>query len=300
MVSLDSFPFHINRDGEILLPVTPTILDDGDVVILNTTEEDDSDNNEECSEVKQGCDENLDEQENEDTGGEFDNIEITVDQKRNELIHENTQRGGSEVQNDEDREKDGRLDGSTVDQETEDESPISRIHSEILEMTRKLSLPEMGLLNLIRATEEAENEAKRQQEEAVTASPSKESLLLRAMAEQGSTDFSLYRAFKGVTTRDSKQLSNPRMSVSRATDVGSKTKLQNEEETPAAEKESISTSPRKDNAIALNSDANAAAQEASELPNTAGKEIETRTTERDLLGINVKCTVFKEQLLKLV
>lgn len=303
LVSLDFLSFYKSRDGDILLRTTPTILDDRDVVILNTTEEDGSDGREESSEVKQGCDENLEEQENEETGGELGNIEITVDQKSNELIHENMQRAESEVRKDEYKEKDGRLDGATEDQEMEEESPINRIHSEILEMTRKLSLPEKGLLNLIRAAEEAENEAKRQQEAAVTASPSKERLLLHAMAEQVNTDFSLYGAFKGVTSHDSKQLSNPR--TSRTTAVSSKTKLQNEGETADAEKESLSTSPRKDKAIALNGegpvgDTSAVAQEASELPNAAGKEIERITIERDLLGVLNVLYLRTEQFLKLV
>lgn len=48
--------------------------------------------------------------------------------------------------------------------DSEEDSAINRIHSEILELTRRISQPEVGLLNLIRATEEAENEAKRLQE----------------------------------------------------------------------------------------------------------------------------------------
>lgn len=276
-------------------------------MILNPAEEDnDSDNKEERSEVNQECEDDLDTHDIGDAAEEISGTDIAVDHETNEPGHENAQGGKSEEQKDEDKEKavgvatasSSALDTDKLQMEETDgeyESPINRIHSEILELTRKISLPEAGLLNLIRATEEAENEAKKQQEAAAASSPSKESLLLRAIAEHGSADFSLYGAVSGVSTRDPKQSSTSPW-VSKTPAVGSKPKLQNEEggKTSVPEREGFSTSPRKDRTVTLNGesvtagDANVQAQAAEELSRTAGKETETRrsetTTDRDMLG----------------
>ena len=301
----------VSRDNQTLPPTTPTIPDDEVVVILNAAEEEDCDNKDKSSEVKQGCDDELDKQENDDNaGGESISIEITADYKNNEPVNENGQTGTSKEQKAEEKEKDFGLAAASAswpvletdkvkaeEQDGEEDSPINRIHSEILELTRKISLPEVGLLNLIRATEEAENEAKRQQEVAAGSSPSRESFLLRAMAEHGGMDLSLHGGLKGVTRRDLKQSSSPSPWVPKTPVVGSKTRLQNDEggKTSTVEKESFSTSPRKDKTVTLKSegvatDAVAKPQTADELVKTAGKgPTETRrslaTTDRDMLGM---------------
>ena len=277
------------------------------MVILNTAEE--GDDKEEKSEIKQGDEDKLEKQGSDDAGEEFSRpIEIAVNYESNEPVNENIDGGTNEELNYENAEKDiglatasssaldiGEL--QTEERVEEDESPISRIHSEILELTRKISLPEAGLLNLIRATEEAENEAKRQQESRTASSPSKESLLLRALAEHGNTDFSVYGAVRGVPPQEPKQTSTSPPRVSKAAATGSKTKLQNDDggKISATEKESLGTSLGKDRTVTLNSegvatgDVNAQAQTADELPKTADKGTETGrsevTTDRDMLGV---------------
>ena len=306
--------FLKNRDNETLPPTTPTIPDDEEVVILNTAEEEDYVNNGESSEVKQGCDDELDKQGNgNDAGGEFTIVEISADYKSNEPVNENVQGRTCEEQKAEGTEKDLLLAAASCpvlntdkvkaeEQDVEEDSPINRIHSEILELTRKISLPEAGLLNLIRATEEAENEAKRQHEAAVGSSLSRESFLLRAMAEHGGMDFSVHGGFKGVARRDPKQSSSSPWGP-KTPAVGSKTRLQIEEggKTSTAEKESFSTSPRKDRTVTLNgenvaTDVVAQPQTTDELVKTAGEgPAETRrsqaTTDRDMLGVLYNCVI---------
>ena len=289
-------------------PITPTSLDDGDVVILNAAEEhDETDDKEQQTEFDK---DELDKQDNDDAEKELSGIKLAVDYESNEAVNENVQGGISEEHKDEDAViKDVGVvaaSSSALDtekqqteerDEEEDESPISRIHSEILALTRKISLPEAGLLNLIRATKEAENEAKRQNEAAVASSPSKESMLLRALAEHGSADFSVYGAFRGVSSRDAKQSSTNPSKVSKTPAVGSKAKWQNEEgEKTSTKKESVSTSPRQDRTVTMNSEsvamgeATGQVQTADDLSKTVGKEIDTRlrsegTSDRDLLGL---------------
>lgn len=304
----------VSRDNQTLPPTTPTIPDEEDVVILNTAEEEVCHNKDVSSEVKQRGNDELEKQENDDdAGGESTSVEITADYKNNEPVNENVQRETCKEQKAEEKERDFGLAAAAAswpvletdkvkaeEQDGEEDSPVNRIHSEILELTRKISLPEVGLLNLIRATEEAENEAKRQQEAAAGSSPSRESFLLRAMAEHGGMDFSLHGGLKGVTRRDPKQSCSPSPWVPKTPIVGSKTRSQNDEggKTSTAEKESFSTSPRKDRTVTLNSegvatDVVAKPQTADELVKTAGKgPTETRrslaTTDRDMLGMLYK------------
>lgn len=178
--------------------------------------------------------------------------------------------------------------------DSEEDSAINRIHSEILELTRRISQPEVGLLNLIRATEEAENEAKRLQELASAVSPSRESLLLRALAEHGGADFSIQGALRGLSPRDPKRLTLTNPITPKIPIPTAKTKLQSDETDKArgsaAQKES--SSPKKDRAVTLNSEMSALAETKgqpleAELLQTAGKETETRrseVTETDVLG----------------
>ena len=180
--------------------------------------------------------------------------------------------------------------------DSEEDSPINRIHSEILELTRRISQPEVGLLNLIRATEEAENEAKRLQEMASAASPARESLLLRAMAERGGTGFSIQGALRGLSPRDPKQLTSTSPMMPKPPIPAIKTKLQSDETNRARvsveEKESSSTSPKKDRGMAMNSEMSAPAEinakpQEAELPQTASKGTVTRrsgVTEMDVSG----------------
>ena len=83
--------------------------------------------------------------------------------------------------------------------EEEDENQIDRIHSEILELTRKISLPDAGILKLIRASEEATDKAQNKQDTGGGSVPSKQSLLLRALAQQGGTDFAVSGALKSMS-----------------------------------------------------------------------------------------------------
>lgn len=180
--------------------------------------------------------------------------------------------------------------------DSEEDSPINRIHSEILELTRRISQPEVGLLNLIRATEEAENEAKRLQEMASAASPARESLLLRAMAERGGTGFSIQGALRGLSPRDPKQLTSTSPMMPKPPVPAVKTKLQSDETNRARvsveEKKSSSTSPKKDRGMAMNSEMSAPAEinakpQEAELPQTASKGTVTRrsgVTEMDVSG----------------
>lgn len=273
-------------------------------MVLNNAEQDDKGNVTERTDIDQGCEDEVNKQDSENLGNELS----AVDQESDEIVKINVQESATQEPKDADAGKEVRevtesslaLDSEKLhvdDRCQEDESPINRIHSEILELTRKLSLPETGLLNLIRATEEAENEAKRQSEAAVAASPSKESLLLRAMAEHGSTDFSVYGALRGTSPRDPKALSTSPSKVPKTPVVPSSTNLQREAggET-SIENESLNTSPsRKDRGATMNSesvvtgDVASQIQRADDLSKTAGKETEAKrsevTSDRDLLGV---------------
>ena len=294
--------FTFIRDEEILHLTTPTVLNNEEDDILNLAENEREVNGGE--EVLEDEDDVI-VQEDVGVGDEFSGVEIAA-------LKENTNTETVEESQEENTEKDFeevkislsshskdelKTQGST---HGEEDSPINRIHSEILELTRRISMPEAGILNLIRATEEAENEAKRQNEAATAASsPSKESLLLRAMAEHGSTDFSIQGGFRGLTPRDPKQASSS-PSVSKSPTVGAKAKLQSDEggKTSVAEKESLSTIPRKDTTVTLNSEVGVPPGDiivkpptTEELPQTAGKGTETRkseVTDRDMLGL-LKC-----------
>ena len=301
--------FNFIRDEEILHPTTPTVLDEGEADILNLSEDNaDIDDEEEGLEVNQKDEDGMDTQEGADVVDEFVGVgvETAVDSESRGDVNQNTSAKPDDGGHDENTDTDfvevktslsvhdvEKLQTESTDGEMD--SPINRIHSEILELTRRISLPEAGILNLLRATEEAENEAKRQLEAAASSSPSKESLLLRAMAEHGSTDFSIHGAFRGLSSRDAKQTSTSPWAA-KAPAVSSKTKLQGDEggKASVAEKESFSTSPRKDRTITMNSemgasgDVNAKPQTAEELPQTAGKGTETRKsegTDRDMLGM---------------
>ncbi|XP_020617286.1 uncharacterized protein LOC110055245 isoform X2 [Orbicella faveolata] len=240
-------------------------------------------------------------------GDELDDVEIPVQYESSGVVQEDTNAGTKEVQQEENTAKDFEVsvvktsfsthdveDAKTEGTEGEEDSPINRIHSEILELTKRISRPEAGILNLIRATEEAENEAKRQQEVAAAAlSPSKESLLLWAMAGHGSGDFSIQGAFRGLSPLDLKQMSTSPY-VSKTPAVIRKATLQSDEGGKASvgDKESLDTSPKKDKAITMNSEMGASGdvsvkpQTAEELPQT-GKGTETRKsemTDRDMLA----------------
>lgn len=272
-------------------------------MVLNTAEQDDKGNVTERTDIDQGCENEMNKQDSENLGNKLS----AVDQESDEIVKINMQESTTQEPKDADAGKEVReasesslaLDSEKLhvdDRCQEDESPINSIHSEILELTRKLSLPETGLLNLIRATEEAENEAKRQSEAAIAASPSKESLLLRAMAEHGSTDFSVYGALRGTSPRDPKALSTSPSKVPKTPVVPSSTNLQSEALGKASiENESLNTSPRKDRGATMNSesvvtgDVASQMQRADDLSKTAGKETEAKrsevTSDRDLLGM---------------
>lgn len=272
-------------------------------MVLSAAEQDDKGNVTERTDIDQGCEDEVNKQDSKNLGNESS----AIDQESDEIVKINVPESTSQELEDADAGKEARevtesslaLDSEKLhgdDRCQEDESPINRIHSEILELTRKLSLPETGLLNLIRATEEAENEAKRQSEAAVAASLSKESLLLRAIAEHGSTDFSVYGALRGTSPRDPKALSTSPSKVPKTPVVPSSTNLQNEVGGKTSiENESLNTSPRKDKAATINSesvvtgDVALQIQRADNLSKTAVKETEVKTSEvtsdRDLLGV---------------
>lgn len=268
--------------------------EEGDILNLAENEAD-VDDGDEGLEFNQSYDNGMNIQEDADVGDELDDVEIPVDYESSGAVHENTNTGTDEERQEENNDK-GFEDVKTEVTDGEEDSPINRIHSEILELTRKISMPKAGILNLIRATEEAENEAKRQQEVSAAASSlSKESLLLKAMAEHGSADFSIQGAFRGLSPRDLKQTSTSPY-VSKTPAVTSKAKLQSEEGGKASvgDKESLGTSPQKDRTITTNSeigapgDVSVKPQTAEELPQTAGKGTETRrseVTDRDMLGL---------------
>ncbi|KAL9955567.1 hypothetical protein ACROYT_G036906 [Oculina patagonica] len=297
------------KDEDILHPTTPTLLNEREADIVNTAEDEtDIREEEEGLEVNQSCEDGVNIHDDGGLGNEFSSVEIAVDYEGSEAVNENTEWGDAEpdeenqVENTEKDLKDIKISLSAHDvegvktegkAESGEDSPINRIHSEILELTRRISMPEAGILNLIRATEEAENEAKRQNEaSAAASSPSKESLLLRAMAEHGSSEFSIQGALRSLSSRDTKQAS---ASPSKSPAIGSKAKLQSDEggKTSVAEKESLSTSPKKERTITVNSemtvpgDMNVKSQTTEELPLTAGKGTETRrseVTDRDMLA----------------
>lgn len=268
--------------------------EEGDILNLAENEAD-VDDGDEGLEFNQSYDNGMNIQEDADVGDELDDVEIPVDYESSGAVHENTNTGTDEERQEENNDK-GFEDVKTEVTDGVEDSPINRIHSEILELTRKISMPEAGILNLIRATEEAENEAKRQQEVSAAASSlSKESLLLKAMAGHGSADFSIQGAFRGLSPRDLKQTSTSPY-VSKTPAVTSKAKLQSEEGGKASvgDKESLGTSPQKDRTITTNSeigapgDVSVKLQTAEELPQTAGKGTETRrseVTDRDMLGL---------------
>ena len=184
-----------------------------------------------------------------------------------------------------------------TEQENEDESPVSRIHSQILELTRKISLPETGLLNLIRATEEAENEAKRQREGTVASSLSKESIIRHALADYGSSEVSIFEALKSAVHQDPKQsvlALNPNDFVSKTSTIPSKTMLHGDEVVKTTSDE-VDTGTRKDQVAApLKSDStmvdgNVQIPTAGELPKLEDKERtdarrSQETSDRDFLG----------------
>lgn len=280
--------------------------EEGDILNLAENEAD-VDDGDEGLEFNQSYDNGMNIQEDADVGDELDDVEIPVDYESSGAVHENTNTGTDEERQEENNDKGFEAvktsfpthdveDVKTEVTDGEEDSPINRIHSEILELTRKISMPEAGILNLIRATEEAENEAKRQQEVAAAASSlSKESLLLKAMAGHGSADFSIQGAFRGLSPRDLKQTSTSPY-VSKTPAITSKAKLQSEEGGKASvgDKESLGTSPQKDRTITTNSeigapgDVSVKPQTAEELPQTAGKGTETRrseVTDRDMLGL---------------
>lgn len=233
--------------------------------------------------------------------------EKTVTEESNKL---NTRSFGSQEENKEFQSEEGQKDVALTaisssalktekaletEQENEDESPVSRIHSQILELTRKLSLPETGLLNLIRATEEAENEAKRQREGAVASSLSKESIIRHALADYGSSEVSVFEALKNAVRHDPKQsvlVLNP--DVSKTSTVPSKTMLHGDEVVKITSDE-VDTGTRKDRVAApLKSDStmvdgNVQIPTAGELPKLEDKERtdarrSQETSDRDFLG----------------
>ena len=301
--------FINNRNEEIFHPTTPTLLDEEGGILNLAENEVDVYEEDEGSAVNQSYDDGMKLQEDAVIGDELDDVEIPIEYESSGVVQEDTNPGTKEVHLKENTEKDFQVsvvdtsfsthdveDTKTEGTEGEGDSPINRIHSEILELTRKISMPEAGILNLIRATEEAENEAKRQQEAAVAASsPSKESLLLWAMAGHGSGDFSIQGAFSGLSPRDLKQISTSPL-VSKSPAVTRKATLQSDEGGKASvgDKENLGTSTKKDITVTLNSemgapgDVSVKPQKAEELPQTADKGTETRKsemTERDMLGL---------------
>ena len=304
--------FHVCRNDEILHPTTPTLLDEEGGIVNLAENEADSDEDEEGLAVNQSYNNSMNMQEGADIGYELDDVEIPVEYESSGVVQEDTNAGTEEVHQEENTaDKDFQVsvvktsfsthdleDTKTEGTEGEEGSPINRIHSEILELTRKISLPEAGILNLIRATEEAENEAKRQQETTVAAlSPSKESLLqLWARTGHGSGDFSIQGAFRGLPPRDLKQTStSPYVSKTPAA-VTRKATLPSDEggKVSVCDKEGLEKSPQKDRIITMNNemgapgDVSVKPQTAEELPQTAGKGTEARKsemTDRDLLGL---------------
>lgn len=302
--------FNVCRNEGLLHPTTPTLLEEEGGILNLAENEADSDEGDEGLVVHQSYDGSMNMQEDANLGYELDDVEIPVEYDSSGVVQEDTNTGTEEVHPEETTEKDFQVsvvntsfsthdveDTKTEGTEGEEDSPINRIHSEILELTRKISKPEAGILNLIRATEEAENEAQRQQETAVAAlSPSKESLLLWARAGHGGRDFSIQGAFRGLSPRDLKQTStSPYVSKTPAA-VTSKAPLLSDEggKVSVGDKESLDTSSKKDRMNTMNSDmggpgdVSVKPQTGEELPQTAGKGTETRKsemTDRDMLGL---------------
>lgn len=274
------------KDEELQVSNVPMLLKDG-----NTgTAERDSDSGEE------GLEED-----------ESNTQEKTVTEESNKL---NTRSFGSQEENKEFQSEEIQKDvGLTAisssalntekvletEQENEDESPVSRIHSQILELTRKISLPETGLLNLIRATEEAENEAKCQREGTVASSLSKESIIRHALADYGSSKVSVFEALKSAVRQDPKQsvlVLNP--DVSKTSTLLSKTMLHGDEVVKTTSDE-VDTGTRKDQVAApLKSDStmvdgNVQIPTAGALPKLEDKERtdarrSQETSDRDFLA----------------
>lgn len=306
--------FNVCRNEDILHPTTPTLLDE-EGGILNLAENDTNvhvlvlDEEDEGLEVKyESYDDSMNMQGDVNADIELDNVVIPVEHESSGVVVDvNPDNAGTdEVHLEENTEKDFQAvktsfsthdveDAKAEKTDAEEDSSIDRIHSEILELARKISMPEAGILNLIRATEEAENEAKRQQEAGVAASPSKESLLLKAMAGHGSADFSIHGAFHGLSSRDVKQTStSPYVSKTQASTK--KAALQGDEggKTSLGDKESLGTGPKKDKTIAMSSEVGAPGgasvkpETSEEQLQTSGKGTETRKSEmidRDMLGL---------------
>lgn len=306
--------FNVCRNEDILHPTTPTLLDE-EGGILNLAENDTNvhvlvlDEEDEGLEVKyESYDDSMNMQGDVNADIELDNVVIPVEHESSGgVVDVNPDNAGTdEVHLEENTEKDFQAvktsfsthdveDAKAEKTDAEEDSSIDRIHSEILELARKISMPEAGILNLIRATEEAENEAKRQQEAGVAASPSKESLLLKAMAGHGSADFSIHGAFHGLSSRDVKQTStSPYVSKTQASTK--KAALQGDEggKTSLGDKESLGTGPKKDKTIAMSSEVGAPGgasvkpETSEEQLQTSGKGTETRKSEmidRDMLGL---------------
>ena len=302
--------FNVCRNEEIWHPTTPTLWDEEGGILNITKNEADSGEEDDGLAVNQSNNDGMNMQEGANVGYELDDAEIPVEYKSSGVVQEGTNAGTEEVHQEENTEKDFQIsvvktsvsahdgeDTKTEGTKEEEDSPINRIHSEILELTRKISLPEAGILNLIRATEEAENEAKRQQETAVAAlSPSKESLLLWARAGHGSGDFSIQGAFSGLSPRDLKQTSTgPYVSKTPAAATRKATLPSDERgKVSVGDKKSLDTSPKKDRMITMSSEMDALGdvsvkpQTGEEVPHTAGKGTETRKsemTDRDMLGL---------------
>lgn len=306
--------FNVCRNEDILHPTTPTLLDE-EGGILNLAENDTNvhvlvlDEEDEGLEVKyESYDDSMNMQGDVNADIELDNVVIPVEHESSGVVVDvNPDNAGTdEVHLEENTEKDFQAvktsfsthdveDAKAEKTDAEEDSSIDRIHSEILELARKISMPEAGILNLIRATEEAENEAKRQQEAGVAASPSKESLLLKAMEGHGSADFSIHGAFHGLSSRDVKQTStSPYVSKTQASTK--KAALQGDEggKTSLGDKESLGTGPKKDKTIAMSSEVGAPGgasvkpETSEEQLQTSGKGTETRKSEmidRDMLGL---------------
>lgn len=306
--------FNVCRNEDILHPTTPTLLDE-EGGILNLAENDTNvhvlvlDEEDEGLEVKyESYDDSMNMQGDVNADIELDNVVIPVEHESSGgVVDVNPDNAGTdEVHLEENTEKDFQAvktsfsthdveDAKAEKTDAEEDSSIDRIHSEILELARKISMPEAGILNLIRATEEAENEAKRQQEAGVAASPSKESLLLKAMAGHGSADFSIHGAFHGLSSRDVKQTStSPYVSKTQASTK--KAAMQGDEggKTSLGDKESLGTGPKKDKTIAMSSEVGAPGgasvkpETSEEQLQTSGKGTETRKSEmidRDMLGL---------------
>ncbi|XP_015759885.1 PREDICTED: uncharacterized protein LOC107339154 [Acropora digitifera] len=274
------------KDEELQASNVPMLLNDGNA----GTAERDSDSGEE------GVEED-----------ESNTQEKTVTEESNKL---NTRSFGSQEENKEFQSEEVQKDVALTaisssalntekaletEQENEDESPVSRIHSQILELTRKISLPETGLLNLIRATEEAENEARRQREGAVASSLSKESIIRHALAGYGSSEVSVFEALKSAVHQDPKQsvlVLNP--DVSKTSTIPSKTMVHGDEVVKTTSNE-VDTGTRKDQvAVPLKSDStmvdgNVQIPTAGELPKLEDKERtdarrSQETSDRDFLA----------------